>query len=74
MQGTFKERFGFAEGSIIEYRPFGGGTRRVEVTLVDFDIKNGRPGFDGRLANDGDASTEQGTVWGYCDQVTRVVA
>jgi hypothetical protein len=58
-------------GDIIEYTPFGGGTRRVEVTHREADIKNGRPGFDGTLVG---ASHELGQrVWGYDRQITRVV-
>lgn len=61
---------------IIRYRAFGGEVRRVKVTEVYEDIKNGRPGFDGievdRKGNPipdevtGDAET---MVWGYLDQI-----
>lgn len=65
----FEQEHGFGVGSIIEYGSFGGDTRRVEVTYVDHDIKNGRPGFDGTIVG-----SDDGDVWGYCSQVTRVVA
>lgn len=58
----------FKTGDIIEYTPFGGGTRRVEVTEMHADIKNGRAGFDGILVD-----SNRDEVWGYTDQVTRVV-
>jgi len=58
-------------GSVIEYQPFGGGIRRVVVTDKDSNIKNGRPGFDGRIAGDDDPIA---SVWGYDDQITRVVS
>lgn len=67
----FKAKFGFGPGSIIEYGAFGGEYRTVRVETVDFDIKNGRPGFDGTLPNDGDGPDEG--VWGYCDQVTYIL-
>ena len=55
-------------GSIIEYRPFGSeSVRRVAVDTKETDVKNGRPGFDGALV-DGTLN-----VWGYDDQITRVV-
>jgi len=68
----FRESFGFGVGSVIEYRAFGGDLRTVLVDEVDFDIKNGRPGFAGDLPNDGDGAMT--SVWGYCDQVVRVLA
>lgn len=58
-------------GSIIEYKPFGGGKRVVLVEEKEADIKNGRPGFSGDLA-----ATDSGpysSVWGYDDQITKVV-
>lgn len=60
----------YRENSIIEYSPFGGGTRRVRVTNVEDEVKNGMPGFDGDLL---DGEIVVGQVWGYSDQVTRVV-
>ena len=57
-------------GDIIEYSPFGGGTRRVRVTAVHADVKNGRPGFDGELVTPLDEHT---SVWGYVSQVTRIL-
>lgn len=58
----------YGVGDVIEYRPFGGGTRRVLVDLVEDDIKNGRPGFDGRVVG------SNASVWGYDEQITRVLA
>lgn len=56
----------YAVGSILVYRTFGGGTRRVEVTAREADIKNGCPGFDGVTA-------DGMTVWGYDDQIEQVI-
>ena len=50
----------------VTYYPFVGPARQVRDTHVHEDIKNGKPGFDG-IAASGE------TVWGYADQVTRVV-
>lgn len=52
----------YSIGDQIVYSPFGGGMRTVTVTDKEADIKNGRPGFDGVMA-DGT------TVWGYDDQI-----
>lgn len=61
----------YTAGSVIEYTPFGGGTRRVRVAGTDSDIKNGRPGFDGVLVNAGDVTGME--VWGYDSQITRIL-
>lgn len=60
-------------GDILRYQTFGGTSRRIEVTNVEDDIKNGRPGFDGQMIdeygrpwNDGMFG---GACWGYADQV-----
>jgi NAD(P)H-dependent flavin oxidoreductase YrpB (nitropropane dioxygenase family) len=53
-------------GSLVKYRPFIGGAVVVRVTAVHADIKNGRPGFDGVIAEGADAGAE---VWGYADQI-----
>lgn len=59
-------RFKYRVGSVIQYRPFGGGLRTVTVDVKEDDIKNGRPGFDG--------ITDRGEpVWGYDDQIVAVV-
>ena len=55
-------------GDTILQRTSTGQMRRVKVTARDPDIKNGRPGFDGQT----DTALEWG-VWGYDDQVVRVV-
>ena len=56
-------------GDIIEYRDFCGGLRKVQVSLRDSDIKNGRPGFDGEVVSGPNAGL---SVWGYDSQITRV--
>jgi hypothetical protein len=69
-------------GSVIEYRPFGGGLRRVRVTEKEDDIKNGRPGFAGQLIpvsasgvpSDPDEDDAFSGVWGYDRQIVRVLA
>ena len=54
-------------GSIIEYKTSTGELRRVRVTDKDPDIKHGCAGFDAvELINDLE-------VWGYDDQIIRVV-
>ena len=59
----------YSNGSIIEYRTWGGEIRRILVTDKLKDVKNGRSGFDGVLVND--TAYE---VWGYDDQIIRVIA
>lgn len=54
-------------GDTIEYVTFGGGVRRVTVTQREADVKNGYPGFDGIMA-------DGMTVWGYDDQIERVIS
>ena len=75
MFSTKRKKLDYGEGSIIIYSPFGGGTRRVRVECRESDIKNGRPGFDGVLVSqtDGDATEDGDGVWGYDDQIIRVV-
>lgn len=53
-------------GTILHYIPFAGSVVRVQVTRVERNIKNGRPGFDGIVTSDGSL------VWGYTDQITHV--
>ena len=59
----------YSEGSIIDYRTWTGEVRRVLVKTREDDVKNGRSGFDGVMTND---TTFE--VWGYDDQIIRVVA
>jgi hypothetical protein len=59
-------------GDVIEYRTFTGNHRRVLVEYKEADVKNGRPGFDGTCTNGG--ANPGMTVWGYDDQITRVVS
>jgi hypothetical protein len=63
----------YEEGDTIEYATPGGERRVVRVDLKSDDIKNGRPGFDGTIIRAGNTATGQ-TVWGYDDQIVRVVA
>lgn len=60
----------YNEGSVIQYSPFGGGTRTVLVDEKSSDIKNGRPGFGGTLV---DAADGPVSVWGYDSQIIGVV-
>jgi hypothetical protein len=60
----------YREGSVIEYTAFGGLKRIVLVTEKSDDVKNGRPGFDGK--EQGSDSDSDG-VWGYDDQISRVI-
>lgn len=53
-------------GGLVSYRTHTGGTRVVEVTEVLDDVRNGRPGFSGRIAAGPDKGTE---VWGYNSQL-----
>jgi hypothetical protein len=57
-------------GARIGYKPFLGGLRMVTVTLVDPDIRNGRPGFEGVV--DGVTDPDDAGVWGYADQIIRI--
>lgn len=61
-------------GDVIEYTTHLGGTRRVTVTATYTDVKNGRPGFDGELVEGAETILGTADVWGYDDQITRVVA
>lgn len=54
-------------GDVIEYSTFGGDKRVVKIEYLDEDIKNGRAGFDGRTID------MDYPVWGYCEQITRIV-
>ena len=58
----------YGPGDTIEYRTFSGRSRRVVVEFRDDDIKDGQPGFDGL-----EVGTQEG-VWGYDDQVVRVIS
>ena len=56
-------------GDIVRYRTFTGELRTVKVTAKSDDIKNGRPGFDGKIHG---VYAEFGNVWGYDNQIIRV--
>ena len=57
-------------GDTIIQRTFIGIIRTVKVASRDPDIKNGRSGFDGTVAEGPAAGA---SVWGYDSQVVRVV-
>ena len=75
-------------GDIVVYSPFGGGNRTVEITSVEKNIKNGKPGFVGNIVTDSvpeframkknDPKTYEyvksipASVWGYNDQIQSV--
>ena len=68
------QKLDYREGSIIVYSPFGGGKRRVLVDEKESNIKNGRPGFSGALVGaDNKPNADGDGVWGYDDQIIRVV-
>lgn len=58
-------------GDTVVYYPFGGDRRTVLVEAKYADIKNGRPGFDGRIV--GASGDDVFTVWGYDDQITSII-
>jgi len=60
------------EGDVVIYRTYNGEDRKVTVTYVSNDIKNGRAGFDGVIV--GMENNPMGNVWGYCDQIVRYVS
>lgn len=53
-------------GSRLEYRTFAGYVRRLLVTETSTDIKNGRPGFGGRVVQGPERGMD---VWGYDYQI-----
>ena len=68
---NYNRQADYEVGDIITYRAMGGELRTVEVTEKDENIKNGRPGFDGRMPNDGGPEGEL-EVWGYDAQIVRI--
>ena len=58
----------YAPGDVVEYWTFCNKSRLVIIEECNADIKNGNPGFSGRLFTDGRLLT----VWGYDDQILRV--
>jgi hypothetical protein len=58
-------------GDVIEYVPLGGTVRQALVTYRDPDIKNERPGFDGKCLS---GDVEGANIWGYDAQITRVIS
>ena len=65
--------------SIILYRPFGGGVRRVKVRKKEENVKNERPGFEGVEVGENNKplhpkEVRRGMgVWGYDDQIIEVI-
>ena len=68
----------YQTGDVIEQCAFGGVLRFVRVEGREADVKNGRPGFFGKLCDKqgqevgGDDPIGNG-VWGYDSQVVRVM-
>jgi hypothetical protein len=58
-------------GDRVEYMPFGGPTRDVDITAVLADVKNGRPGFDA-VVRGGWNDAPGDTVWGYAYQILTI--
>lgn len=63
----------YGPGDTIEV-DMGSYTRTVYVMEREPDIKNGEPGFDGKLVREGRVSGMSGGVWGYDSQVLRIVS
>ena len=55
-------------GDLITYRTFSGEYRKVTVTNVTDDIKNGRAGFDGIIVG-----WPTDYVWGYNTQIIEIL-
>jgi hypothetical protein len=55
-------------GDVITYRTFSGGDRKVTVTNVSDNIKNGRAGFDGIIVG-----WPTDYVWGYNTQIIEIL-
>ncbi len=66
-------------GSIIQYNIYGTGEDELRTVLVDEksrNIKNGRPGFGGDCCDQVNGKwvpNKAASVWGYDDQITRVL-
>jgi hypothetical protein len=62
--------------AVVAYRPFGATLERfVRVTAITDDVKNRCPGFSGYCVEEHDFGSlvDDGDVWGYDDQITRVL-
>jgi len=73
-----RNKFGYKVGDVIEQEAFGGVRRFVLIEGREHDIKNGRPGFDGRLVDREGREIRKDDpigngVWGYDYQVKRVI-
>jgi hypothetical protein len=55
-------------GDLITYRTFSGEDRKVTVTNVTDNIKNGRAGFDGIIVG-----WPTDYVWGYNTQIIEIL-
>lgn len=62
----------YSVGDTVTYATFGGGLRTGVIIEKFDDVKNGRPGFDMRVEDDGlyPGGIELG--WGYNDQIVDV--
>lgn len=63
-------------GDIISYNAFGGLKRTVLVEDREDEIKNGRPGFSGKLVGSDHKPLPEKDgmgVWGYDSQIVRVI-
>jgi hypothetical protein len=56
----------YAVGDFVVQRLYSGRERVVRVTERTRNVKDGKPGFDG-------VNPEEGEVWGFDDQIERVV-
>ncbi len=61
-------RFKYRVGSVIRYITIAGRTRTIVVTSKSRNIKNNRPGFDGR-----ETGGDRNMVWGYTRDILEVV-
>ena len=55
-------------GSVIRYRTIADRMRTVVVTKKQRNVKNGRPGFEGR-----ETTGTGNMVWGYDEGITQVI-
>lgn len=63
----------YAVGDTVTYATFGGGLRTGVITEKFDDVKNGLPGFDMRVTDDGMWPNGPELGWGYDDQIVEVV-
>ena len=65
----------YAVGDTVTYTVFGGGLRTGVIVEKFDDVKNGLPGFDMRVEDDGlyPGAGGIGLGWGYDDQIVSVI-